>query len=161
MGGLQEAHGDHIWDNAVLNMGPANGWPLWPQHPQPVSLHPAAQNQLMVDPDDRSEDVNSSSSSSNSLVRRRNQNRLPYRQAGEFSLWGAFPLSLNLQSSKMPAWVSLFVSEGLRKLLSQAMPHLQSSAWWTNASLSHHFLGSQNNIAGCSSVQIQAVEEDS
>ncbi|KAL5670116.1 hypothetical protein ACJX0J_022337, partial [Zea mays] len=112
--GIQEAHGEPVWDNVVLNMGLAHDWPMRPQQPQAATLHPmapAAQDQLVLDTDDNAIDVDSISSSNNALVRRGNQNCLPFHQARESSLWGSFPISLNLQSSEMLEWVSFFISK--------------------------------------------------
>jgi hypothetical protein len=112
-------------------MGPANGWPLWPQQPHiPPQIH-GNHEQLLMDPNDRPDDVgNSSSSSNSSFTRRRNRNRFPCRSVGDSSEFGSYPLSLDLHSPEMSGWDARFMSMGLKRLFIHALPHLSDVSWW-------------------------------
>jgi hypothetical protein len=139
LGGVQgPALGDPVWENMVLNMGIATDWQPWPQQPHiPPQVH-GNHEQLLMDPNHRSNDrADSTSSSSNSAARCKNRNRFPYRTAGGSSKFSSFPLSLDLQSRKMLGWVEPFMSMGLKRILCHALPNLSEVSWWGSSCCSH------------------------
>lgn len=101
--------------------------PAWPQQPHPAPLQHVVlviHDQLVLDPDDRVIEEDSSSLSSGIVVSRGILNRFPFRQAGDF---------LKFHSPEMPDWIAPFVSDGLRRIIFAGLPHFQPLAWWGNA----------------------------
>jgi hypothetical protein len=91
---------------------------------------------------------------------------LPYRKAGDYFEFDTFPLSMDLQSPDMPVWTAPFMSEGLKRILCQALPHLRGASWWANACSSSQTIAAtmsrpplpQDGKGQCSSVHMQILD---